>query len=391
LGTEEQLILLSAGTAARREAMGTRLEQLGDAVDWQQLAALLYNSRLLPTLGPRIVELTGDRATDRFRRAVTGALESGRRQGALLQLLGERVMDALAEAGIRSTALKGPKLSEALYGDPGRRISSDIDLLVHPDQLCEAVGVVCELGYRAPVDAVGDSGLPLLHFVLVHERGELPPIELHWRIHWYESRFASDRLLPPNGDCLDAWRPARIDELTALLLFYARDGFIGLRHATDLGTWWDAFGTSLTPGAIDESIGAYSELEPALVAAATAARMTVGIPSARLTSGGFELGLRGRIAVRLADPCPHASEAQLYADVGLIDGLLTPRQGLWAFVRRQMTPPAYMVRERTSPTWRRRVGSTTGHSVRVLIRYGMALIRLLHVRPLSDACMRTFM
>ena len=77
----------------------------------------------------------------------------------------------LADAGIRCTPLKGPLLGEAIYGDPGRRLSSDIDLLVAPEQLQAAVEVVRGLGYGAPTDHVGADGLPLLHFVLVHERG----------------------------------------------------------------------------------------------------------------------------------------------------------------------------------------------------------------------------
>ena len=47
----------------------------------------------------------------------------------------------------------------------------------------EAVEVVRTLGYAVPTDHVEQGGLPLLHFVLAHERGELPPVELHWRVH----------------------------------------------------------------------------------------------------------------------------------------------------------------------------------------------------------------
>jgi hypothetical protein len=93
---------------------------------------------------------------------------------------------------------------------------------------------------------VQDCGLPLLHFVLVHERGELPPVELHWRVHWYERSFARERLLPPAVDPPGDWRPAPADELAALLLFYARDGFIDLRLASDLGAWWDVHGAELS-------------------------------------------------------------------------------------------------------------------------------------------------
>jgi Uncharacterised nucleotidyltransferase len=172
------------------------LEQAGQlvaGVDWSRLGETLRSRKLLPALGPRILELAEGRASDDFAAAVEQAIATGRRQGAFLQLVSLRVMAALADAGIRSTALKGPLLGEAIYGDPGRRLSSDIDLLVATEQLHTAVEVVRGLGYAAPTDYVQDCGLPLLHFALFHERGELPPVELHWRVHWYERSFARER------------------------------------------------------------------------------------------------------------------------------------------------------------------------------------------------------
>ncbi len=363
------MILMSAGTAARRRSMQERAQQLGGALNWSRLAELLGVRRLLTTLGPRILELAGGHASEEFEIGVAGALESGRRQGAFLQLIGARVMGALGDAGIRSTALKGPILSEALYGDPGRRLSSDIDLLVAPEQLYAAVDAVRELGYAAPNDNVGDRGLPLLHFALVHERGELPPVELHWRIHWYESRFARDRLLVPDEDPGRGWRPAPVDELTALLLFYARDGFISLRHAADLGAWWDTFGAAVQQGALGESIRAYPALEPVVSAGLRVAQRTVGLPAGQLADRGAKLGVRGRIAVRLADPYRHSRESQLYADMGLIDGLLAPRGGFRAFVKRQVAPG----------TQGGQAGLALGYSARVLVRYGLAMTRLLRL------------
>jgi len=387
---EEGLIRWSSGTATRREATHEPIRRLTGTVEWSRLEGLLRPRRLLPTLGPRIVELAGAQVNQQFKAAVTAAVDSGRRQGAFMQLIAARVMTALAEAGIRSTVLKGPLMGEALYGDPGRRPSSDIDLLVAKEQLFAAVDVVRGLGYAAPNDYLGDCGLPLLHFALVHEREALPPVELHWRVHWYESQFARERLLAPSSDPSSGWRPAPVDELTALLLFYARDGFIGLRYACDVGAWWDAFGSSLPPGALDESIHAYPALEPALTAAVRVAERTVGLPAERLLDQRARLGPRGRVAVRLAEPYPHSSEAQIYADMGLIDGLLAPRGGSRAFVRRQVTMP--MPRRspgigtpgspaaRTPGVRGRWAASTFGHSVRVLSRYGLAMTRLLYAR-----------
>ena len=161
--------------------MGESAERLAMDIDWARLTETLRWRKLLATLGPRTIELAKGHASDEFAAAVDEAIEAGRRQGAFLQLMSLRAMAVLADAGIRSSALKGPLLGEAIYGDPGRRLSGDIDLLVAPEQLPLAVDVIRGLGYEAPTDYVDDTGLPLLHFVLLHERGELPPIELHAR------------------------------------------------------------------------------------------------------------------------------------------------------------------------------------------------------------------
>jgi hypothetical protein len=374
-GIEQRIVRLSAATAARRDETRELIEGEIGRVDWPLLTELLRGQRLLPTLGPRILALAAGAAPEQFDRAVADAIEATRRQDALLQLISARTIEALAAAGIGSSPLKGPELGERLYGEAGRRLSSDIDLLVAPEQLGRAVEVVRELGYAPPTDYVGAGGLPLLHFALVHERGELPPVELHWRVHWYETRFARERLLVPDG--ATAWHPTPADELTALLLFYARDGFTGMRQATDLGAWWDTFGAELSPTALAQSARAYPALAPALAAALTAAKRTVHFPAERAIGGRVALGARGRIAVRLADPHPYESQAQLFAEIGLIDGLLAPHSGLPAFVRRQVAPPAEVIREHIEKAHRGRATSTLGYSLRVLGRYVLAIARML--------------
>jgi putative nucleotidyltransferase-like protein len=373
---ERQLILLSAGTDARRRAMREHAKRLTVELDWTQLAETLRVRKLLPVLGPRIVELTEGPASDAFAETVEQALEAGRRQGAFLQLVSLRLTAMLADAGIRSAPLKGPLFGEAIYGDPGRRLSSDIDLLVAPEQLLAAVEVVRALGYDAPTDHVHDDGLPLLHFVLVHRRDELPPVELHWRVHWYERRFACERLLPPAGRPQGDWRPAPADELVALLLFYARDGFIDLRLAADLSAWWDACGADLPLGVVDELLETYPELARVVAVAVSVAEHTVGLPAARIVGDTYRLGLRGRMAVRLANPNPRTSASQLYADMGLIDGLLAPTGGFGAFVRRQLLPPSEVLDEQARSGAKRRARSPLARCAGMLTRYGLTVARL---------------
>lgn len=381
---EQQLILLSAGTAARRRAMREQAGRLIPEVEWSRLAETLRLRKLLPALGPRILELAEESASGGFVAAVEQALETGRRQGAFLQLISLRIMATLADAGIRSFALKGPLLGEAIYGDLGRRLSSDIDLLVSPEQLLGAVEVVRALGYDAPTDYVQDCGLPLLHFVLAHEREQLPPVELHWRVHWYERTFAHDRLLPPPGDPPGEWRPAPADDLAALLLFYARDGFIDLRLATDLSAWWDAYGADLRPGALDELLSVYPALARVIPVAVRVAEKLVGLPAAQIIGDVPTLRLRERVAVRLANPNPDTSQSQLYADMGLIDGLLAPQGGFGGFVRRQILPPSEVLDQQAQHGAKRRPRSPLARCVGVLARYGLTMIRLVRAAISGD-------
>jgi hypothetical protein len=377
---ERQVILFSAGTADRRGAMHKQAERLIPELDWSRLVETLRSRKLLPVLGPRILELAGERAGNDFAAAVERAIEAGRRQGTFLQLISLRVITTLAHAGIRCAPLKGPVLAEALYGDPGRRLSSDVDLLVSPKQLQAAVEVVRGLGYEAPVDHVDDSGLPLLHFVLVHGRGELPPVEFHWRVHWYERSFAYERLLPPTVDPSGDWRPAPADELAAMLLFYARDGFVGLRLATDLGAWWDVYGSDLPSGGLTELLSAYPALSRVIRTSAVAAERTVGLPARRIIGDGQKLNVRDRMAVRLANPDPHSSQSQVYADIGLIDGLLTPPGGFGAFLRRNVLLSPEVLEQQARHAARQRARSPLGRGVGVLGRYALTMTRLLQ-RP----------
>ncbi len=372
---EQEIAALCAESAVRRAAAQPRLQLLCERADWPGMTELLRSGRLLPLLGPRILEVAGAEAGEEFEATIAESLIAGRRQAALLQVVSERMIDTLRSAGVRSAALKGPLLSEAVYGDAGRRQSSDIDLLVAAEDLGVAVEAARAIGYAAPADHLGTNGLPLLHFSLPHEHGSLPPVELHWRIHWYESSFARERLLPPDLDRPSDWRPARVDELASLLLYYSRDGFTGLRHATDLGAWWDRFGSEVPDGAMGELARAYPRLRPALAAAIETAKARVGL--AQIESPG-RLGIGARAAVRLADrPRAFRSREQLFAQIGLIDGLLTPRGGFRAFVRRQIAPPAEVIREHAEKDGEgRRPGSTAGYAVRTLTRFGLALARL---------------
>lgn len=375
--SEARLAVLSAGTEDRRAETWAETEAVAREVDWSRLAGLLQAHKLLTTLGPRILELA-DSPDPAFADLLARRLEAGRQHSTFGQLVGSRVTALLEEEGIAVAPLKGPKLSEALYGDPGRRLSNDLDLLVDPDRLAEAVEVICGLGYERPTDFVYRNGLPLLHFALVHPRSELPPVELHWRVHWYEERFSRERLLPPCGHGPD-WRPAPGAELVELLLFYARDGFVGLRLAADVGAWWDRRGDELRAEEVQEILVDYPQLSRVLMTSLRVAERIVGLPAAQVLGAPPQLNLRDRLAARLADPVPMVPVSQQHADMGFIDGMLTPVRDLPKFGRRQVFIPAEVFYEYAKHEGFR-ARSSFDYAFRVLARYGLAGFRALR-RP----------
>jgi hypothetical protein len=102
------------------------------------------------------------------------------------------VIQALAAAGVETTVLKGAELRYRLYGDPGVRTISDLDLLVSPAALARAEGALAGLGYHL----YGEHQLRAAAWQQVgSENIYVPPpplallVDLHWEttsvFHYY--------------------------------------------------------------------------------------------------------------------------------------------------------------------------------------------------------------
>jgi hypothetical protein len=360
-------VLLLAGTDARRAAAAPRLRALLERVSWPALVDELARQRLLPLLGGRIGAAFP--APPAFARAVDAETRAARAAGELGELLTLHAAAALEAAGVPAVPLKGPLLARALHGDAAMRASRDIDLLVEGGDLERGGDVLAALGWRPdPVAAP-----PVLHSRLVSDAG-LPDVELHWRLHWYEAEFAAAALaraaLGPSG----IRRLRREDELAALLLFYARDGFAGLRHAIDAAAWWDANGAARDGvPVLDRVVAAHPALGRALTASAVVLDRLVGIPAAALVEAPGCLPWCSRRAVRLANPLMAGTPAQITAEVTLVDGLLAPGGGRRAFLRRRALPS-----EQQLPAdlrGRPMAVARTAHVLRLLRRYALAIMR----------------
>lgn len=87
-----------------------------------------------------------------------------------------RLMRELCEREIPHVFLKGPTLQRLLYGEAATRPYSDLDVLVEPTRLGDALQAAVAAGWKAP------GRVTPYHFHVTCARGEAPlPLELHTR------------------------------------------------------------------------------------------------------------------------------------------------------------------------------------------------------------------
>jgi hypothetical protein len=385
--------VLNAGVGAQHElVLGLVAQTAGGAAPSAEtvraanpaaVMGLLTRAQVVAALGVPLVARHGELLPGWFRERVTATRDFARHAGLMHHAVTGQLASALADRGIASLPLKGTTLAEAAHGDLGARMSADIDLLVAPERLDAAMQELTALGWREGSHAPPAGGLPQLHRVLVHE--DRPPVELHWRVHWYEDEYAADALAraEPTPERWMRLQPG--DELAFLLLFFAREGFAGLRQVVDLAAWWKAVGAAQRAGAaVHEVTERYPALAPALGAASVVTERLASLPSGALLTPQPRLSAAQRVALRLANPWLEGSLEQVLAEVSLIDGLLAPPGTAPAFVRRAIVPPRHRVLARRPELARagrpRLLAARAAHAVRLLARYVAAGPRLIRRR-----------
>jgi hypothetical protein len=114
--------------------------------------------------------------------AVTQELRLGAVWQDILRDTVRNALTALEQREVPAVALKGPLLAARLYDDEIVRISTDVDLLVAPASIDQAVLALRPLGYELEGGAVGRFYRSYHHHVhLLHPT--LPPLELHFEAY----------------------------------------------------------------------------------------------------------------------------------------------------------------------------------------------------------------
>jgi hypothetical protein len=95
----------------------------------------------------------------------------------------DRMCAGLRAAGIPVLAWRGVVAGETLYGDPGLRYCTDIDLLVAPGDQHRSLAAAKQLGYglRAGLSPQWFLARHHLHWPLMHRESGIP-LDLHWAV-----------------------------------------------------------------------------------------------------------------------------------------------------------------------------------------------------------------
>ena len=377
-GPEAELALLLAGTRDRRELSATRIAELAAVIDESALTAFLASQRLTLLAGTRLRELAPEALSPRLLRRLDQALTAAQRRAMVFGTVASGLTDALESAGVPALTLKGAPLAAELHGDGALRDYVDIDVLVAGHDLDRAVRIAAALGWDVELEPPPAGSLPLLHRALLHRAGALPELELHWRIHWYESDFAAGLLR--RTEVIDGVRRIQpLDQFAALLLFYARDGFAGLRLAADLGAWWDLHGTVGTPADLEQLAARHPTLAEAWRTAFAVATAVTGMRCDSIPETLLPRSRRARLARRLVNWDLHGDPDQIMANVTLIDGLLAPREDLGRFLHRQTmrrSADGTTPDRAAQPVGGVSVATRTLHFAKTIARHALALTQL---------------
>jgi hypothetical protein len=99
-----------------------------------------------------------------------------------------RLQTMLDDLGIPNLSVKGVTLAQLAYGALSVKQSWDIDLLVTPETVPRAIGILLQAGYRAHPPLPSESDPLYRHWIkYAHEYvfindSKATPVELHWRL-----------------------------------------------------------------------------------------------------------------------------------------------------------------------------------------------------------------
>ena len=147
---------------------------------WDHVVSCLTVHRILPLMASHMVSWPQEcRPPEKIMAVFENALLTGAARNLLMGQQIGRVLTAFQEAGIPVLLIKGPALGRTVYPDPALRQSSDIDLLIRPEDFLSSEKIMESLGYSCPARTYHLSRHTFHHQeFLPGKKGMM--VEIHW-------------------------------------------------------------------------------------------------------------------------------------------------------------------------------------------------------------------
>jgi hypothetical protein len=118
-----------------------------DGLDWTSFLDRALDQGMVPLVRRHLAGGSWTGVPDAVRAWLDARHEENRRRNRLLTIELLALLDRLAAAGIEAIPFKGPIVAETCYGDLDARPFGDIDLLVEPADVADAMKVMAAAGY----------------------------------------------------------------------------------------------------------------------------------------------------------------------------------------------------------------------------------------------------
>lgn len=162
----------------------TNLELFID-IDWDLFIGLTKHHRLYPLLYRKLKAIDGDVVPSYVTDSLHQQYKRNTFQMLHLSAEMEHVSKLFSNDQIRPLFLKGPALAHELYGDISHRTSSDLDILIHIEELDKADNVLTKLGYEKDeyIETVLNDWKWRHHHVTYFHSQKNIKLEIHWRLN----------------------------------------------------------------------------------------------------------------------------------------------------------------------------------------------------------------
>lgn len=185
-GNEIDLLVACSRKAPTSETAAVIASLVAKGVDWDFLFRISYRNAVFPLVFTNLLKIAPNAMPEEFRSDISSRLRQHTESNLFLTSQAFHIVKLFESADIPILPFKGPLLSIQAYGDPALRMYGDLDLLVQPKHLDEAIRLLQKNGFE-PITSVSwlkksnwyISREKDVHFVDADGRTVL---ELHWKL-----------------------------------------------------------------------------------------------------------------------------------------------------------------------------------------------------------------